>query len=104
MGTWQGHRCEGGMKVDELIPRLQGVRRTSRGYKACCPSHDDTSPSLAICDGERGVLVKCWAGCRLQDICDSLGLRPRDLFFDALNLNPQQRREAARKRAYVQQK
>lgn len=72
------------MKVDAFIDRLESVR--SRGtdrYSARCPAHADTSPSLAITEGERGLLVKCWAGCTLEEITAALGLRVTELFYDA---------------------
>ena len=70
------------MTVEDLLPRLEAVRRTSRGYTARCPSHADKSPSLAIKAGERGLLVKCWAGCTLDEITAAIGIRVGDLFFD----------------------
>lgn len=71
------------MTVEDLLPRLDAVRRSSRGFVARCPAHADKSPSLAIKEGERGLLVKCWAGCTLQEICVALGIEQRELFFDA---------------------
>lgn len=66
---------------------------------ARCPAHQDRNPSLSIHEGERGLLVKCWAGCGLEDICGTLGIRQSDLFFDALTTDPHQRRESAKRRA-----
>jgi hypothetical protein len=72
------------MTVEELLPRLEDVRRSSRGYLARCPAHHpDKSPSLSVAEGKRGLLVKCWAGCRIEEICASLSLTVKDLFFDA---------------------
>ena len=48
-----------------------------------CLAHDDRTPSLQVTQGERAILLKCWAGCSLAEICASLGIRPADLFFDA---------------------
>lgn len=70
------------MNVQDLLQRLEGVRRTSRGWLARCVSHPDKSPSLQITEGERGLLLKCWAGCSAEEICQALGLRMGDLFFD----------------------
>lgn len=28
-----------------------------------CPAHTDSNPSLSIRQGERGILVTCFAGC-----------------------------------------
>lgn len=71
------------MTAEELTTRLDGVRRTSRGWVARCPAHPDKIPSLSIKEGERGVLLKCWAGCELQAICHSMELKISDLFPDA---------------------
>lgn len=89
------------MTIDELLPRLEAVRRSSRGYQARCPAHDDSTPSLSIRDGERGILLKCWAGCELTAITGKLGLGVKDLFYDGL-LDPRQRREALQRRACEQ--
>lgn len=71
------------MTIDNLLGRLQNVRRTSRGWSAKCPAHADKSPSLTIAEGNRGILLRCWAGCTLAEICAALGIHMRDLFSDA---------------------
>jgi hypothetical protein len=70
------------MTVDHLLAQLDAVRRTSRGWTAKCPGHSDRSPSLSVQEGERGVLLKCWAGCTVFEICTALELKVADLFFD----------------------
>lgn len=89
------------MTVEDLLPRLEAVRRSSRGYQARCPAHDDRTPSLSVRDGERGILVKCWAGCELTAITGKLGIEVKDLFYNGL-LDPRQRREALQRRAKEQ--
>jgi hypothetical protein len=86
------------MMLDELLPHLDGVRQRGTRWSARCPSHADRSPSLSLTVGERGILLKCWAGCSLMEICGSLGIEQRDLFFDALDLSPSRRREVALQR------
>jgi hypothetical protein len=72
------------MTAAELLGKLDGVRSRGTGkWSARCPAHQDKSPSLSIHEGERGVLVKCFAGCTVTDITGALGLRLADLFFDA---------------------
>lgn len=71
------------MTVDDFLPRLEAVRRSSRGYVARCPAHADRHPSLSVSEGERGILVKCWAGCTTKEIVGALGLTMRDLFYDS---------------------
>lgn len=50
------------------------------------------------------MLLKCWAGCSLEEITRTLGLTVKDLFFDALSTEPHQRREAARRRDHEQRR
>lgn len=51
------------MTADEVAGRLVKARRTGAGWSACCPAHEDRTPSLSINDGESGVVVRCHAGC-----------------------------------------
>ncbi len=86
------------MTIHDFISRLDGVRRSGRGYMARCPTHQDRSPSLSIKEGDRGVLVRCFAGCTVKEICRALGLGVSDLFFDAVSNDPSQRRQEAERR------
>lgn len=71
------------MTIEELLPHLHGVRPHSTGrLSACCPAHEDRNPSLSIREGERAILVKCWAGCTIEEITRAMGLEVRNLFFD----------------------
>lgn len=55
--------------------------RTEIGYIACCPGHDDSSPSFSIHETSDGkILLKCFVGCTTQEICSSLNLQLSDLF------------------------
>jgi putative DNA primase/helicase len=49
-----------------------------RGYQ--CPAHEDREPSLSVTDGQDRVLLKCHAGCDIDDILGKLTLTRRDLF------------------------
>ena len=73
--------------VHNLIDRLDKVKSTGKDkWQACCPAHDDRSPSLSVKEAEDGtVLVKCWAGCEFADIVGAVGLSPSDLFPDNLH-------------------
>ncbi len=64
---------------------------TDRGV-AHCPAHDDGTASLSFKQGDKGVLVKCFAGCTAAAITEALGLRMSDLFDENGN---GQRREVA---------
>lgn len=69
--------------VEDLLSRLSGVRQLGTGWRARCPAHEDRTPSLSIHEGVRGVLLRCFANCTLQEICTGIHLVPADLFYDA---------------------
>ena len=58
---------------------------------ARCPCHDDKKQSLSIGRGQKGVVLKCQAGCDTRDIIARVGLKPRDLFYDSQE-KPQEKR------------
>jgi len=77
------------MTVETLLSRLQGVRKTGSGrWIACCPAHDDRSPSLALKlqDDDRW-LIFCHAGCETSDVLAAVGLTLADLYPKPLH-NP----------------
>ncbi len=56
-------------------------RKSGAGWCCRCPAHDDRTPSLSIHAGDDGrALVNCHAGCTVDAVCGSIGLRPADLF------------------------
>ena len=75
------------MSIETLISRLDRVKETGHGkYVACCPAHDDKSPSLSITEKDDGVvLVRCWAGCETEDVLAAVGLRFSDLYPEPLD-------------------
>ena len=51
------------------------------GYVLLCPSHDDTKPSFTISQKADGtILMKCFAGCNIHEICRSINIEVKDLF------------------------
>ena len=87
------------MTATELLCHLDGVKSRGTGkWLARCPAHADKSPSLTMTEGDRGILLKCWAGCELTAITDKLGIGIKDLFYDDLS-DPRQRREVMQRRA-----
>lgn len=73
--------------VTKLLDRLERVRPTGPGrWLACCPAHEDGSPSLSIREMEDGrVLLNDFGGCETQEILDALGLSFSDLFERSLS-------------------
>jgi hypothetical protein len=66
--------------IDLVLSRLDAVRACGPDrWTARCPAHPDRRPSLSIRRGERGVLLRCFAGCAYRDILAALGLAPADL-------------------------
>ena len=49
---------------------------------ARCPCHDDKKQSLSIGRGQKGVVLKCQAGCDTREIIARVGLKPADLFYE----------------------
>ena len=69
------------MNADTLLNRLERVRETAPGqWLACCPAHEDRSPSLSIKQTDDRLLVYCFAGCPADDVMAAVGLRLADLF------------------------
>ncbi len=68
--------------LDQILARLQGVRRSGAGWMALCPSHSDTNASLSTCEKDGRVLIHCFAGCSVEAICAAIGIEVRDLFTE----------------------
>lgn len=49
-------------------------------YMAVCPAHEDGKRSLQVTVGEKALLLKCFANCRLEAIVEALGVTMKDLF------------------------
>jgi len=54
---------------------------------ACCPAHEDKTPSLAISETDDRVLIHCFAGCETDDVIATIGLSLADLFYNKLSNN-----------------
>jgi uncharacterized protein DUF3987 len=70
------------VRLDEFLSLLSGVRKTGSGYMACCPGHDDKEQSLHVHVDERGIGLKCHAGCYTDSILSVLNLGWSDLFAE----------------------
>jgi len=70
------------LPADMLLPRLVDVREVGPGqWSACCPDHDDDTPSLSIRETDDfTLLVYCHAGCDIDDVMAEVGLQVCNLF------------------------
>jgi hypothetical protein len=67
--------------VEALAQRCDQATLKGDSWTACCPAHDDTTPSLSITPSADGTkaLLHCFAGCTLEAILAALGLTTFDL-------------------------
>lgn len=70
------------MILNEILSRLQNVKKNGNGYTALCPSHTDKQQSLSIKESDDKILLKCFAGCDASNIVSALGIELKDLFTD----------------------
>lgn len=71
---------------EPVLDRLDKVRKTGDNkWNACCPVHDDTTPSMGLrvvdtAEGQK-LLINCFAcGARGDSVVESIGLKVGDLF------------------------
>jgi putative DNA primase/helicase len=68
------------LEIDEILLMVGQTWPERDGWKAKCPAHEDTSPSLRITQGQQGrTLLNCRAGCSFHAICAALGIEPRQI-------------------------
>ena len=68
--------------IDLILPLLTKVRPRQPGqWSACCPAHEDRSPSLSVRQTPDGsILVHCFGGCGPEAVVAALGLQLRALY------------------------
>ena len=67
------------LKLDVILDALSRLdcnpQETGAGqFKAKCPSHEDTNPSLSLTDKGDKILLKCHTGCSYREILTALDL------------------------------
>lgn len=67
-------------QLDALLSRLTKVRGRNGSWTACCPAHDDKSPSLAIREEGGKILLHCFGGCEVSAVVGALSMEMTDLF------------------------
>lgn len=69
--------------ADAFLQRLEGVQGRGPKWRAICPGHESKhkSRTLAVAEADDGrVLVKCFAGCSIDQIVGAVGMSIEDLF------------------------
>src|SRR5262245_6044014 len=60
----------------KITEKLGGKLHGNLNYgSACCPCHDDKTPSMTIRTGTRAVIFKCHVGCASGEIVNELARR-----------------------------
>lgn len=69
------------VRIEEILSRLDKVTGHVPGqWKSCCPAHPDRTPSLSIKLTDDGrILLHCFAGCEVADVCGAIGINMSDL-------------------------
>lgn len=69
------------LTLDDLAARLDRATVKGSNLSACCPAHDDSTPSLTATTGDTGAIVlHCHAGCDQSAVMAALKVEPADLF------------------------
>lgn len=69
--------------MEEILERLERVRKTGNGYRASCPVHgEDKDPSLSIAHRDGKIIMHCFA-CLANglEVVQALKISP-DILFD----------------------
>jgi hypothetical protein len=59
---------ERAMNLDDIVSKLDHVRKSGDGWSARCPSHDDKNNSLSVRQVNGKVLIKCHTGCTFEQV------------------------------------
>ena len=66
--------------MTDFLNQFKGVKKSGDGWTARCPAHDDRQNSLSIGHRDGKWLLRCHAGCKVEEITRGLGLTVADLF------------------------
>lgn len=76
------------MHLNDIVSRFQNPKKNgNKSFMVRCPCHNDNQQSLSISEENGRILLNCFAGCRTEDILNSVGLEMKDLFADKPNHN-----------------
>ncbi|HST20072.1 MAG TPA: hypothetical protein VLR90_03080 [Blastocatellia bacterium] len=66
-----------------LLSKIAGKpKRTPGGWSILCPAHNDKAASAALYVKPNGVAFKCFIGCTTREFCNSIGIKPSEMFVN----------------------
>lgn len=71
------------MTIETFVTHFERVKNIDNDqYMALCPAHNDHNPSLSIgySDDKSRIKLHCFAGCKTENILDSVGLTMKNLY------------------------
>lgn len=73
-------------RLDLILSKLEGVRKSGKQFVAKCPAHADNSPSLRVSETpDERILLHCFAGCPALSVLQAIGLEFSDLYPEKLS-------------------
>lgn len=70
------------MTLQEILSRLEKVKKSGDKYTALCPAHSDQNPTLSVREKDDKILLNCFAHCPKESIVSALGIELKDLFAE----------------------
>jgi hypothetical protein len=67
--------ASGRLTLPEALDHLERVRKTPKGWMACCPAHEDAIPSLLVSESDARPgepVFHCFAGCHWTAVREAL--------------------------------
>jgi 5S rRNA maturation endonuclease (ribonuclease M5) len=75
-----GPDADAGEILQMVLGKLDGVKQERSYWKALCPAHADSEPSLDVMPGrEQPVVLICRANCATDDVLSAIGLTMADI-------------------------
>jgi len=71
-----------------LLTQTNARQESSGQFKGTCPAHDDHQASLSLKLEDNRILLNCFARCDFNNVCEKLGVDPKELFADPYQDNP----------------
>ncbi len=90
------------MTLQDILSRLNNVKKFNGYFMARCPSHPDKQNSLKIREGSKRVFLDCLAQCDESNIISTLDLEMKDLFSASNGFHKQDFKQKSAARRIVE--